>query len=341
MDRLLAEATVPGIVAHELGPLAAHRLRRRGEPVPGALAREERAALLSSLTARPLLERVRALSDGPLLLIKGPEVAERYPGRARRFGDLDLLSPRAEHVHAALMDSGFVEVYDPEFEVTPEHHHLPPVRWEEVPLSVEVHKAPNWPPRAPRPPVEELFEARVPSALAIEGISAPAPVHHALVLAVHAWRHEPLRTIRDLLDVAVVAAPLEPRELELTARRWGIERVWRTTSEAIEAVFYGGRTTAPLRTWARSLSLIRERTRFERHLEQLLHGYWELPPHRATLSLVSSLGETIAPLPGETWGDKLRRVGRALRDPRAPVERRTVERRGAPDDRQDASDPRD
>jgi len=322
VDRLLAEAGVSGILAHELGPLAAHRLRRRGEPVPAALAREERGAVLATLTARPLLERVRDLADGPLLLIKGPEVAERYPGRARRFADLDLLSQRAEQVHAALMDSGFVEVFDPEFEVTPEHHHLPPVRWGEVPLSVEVHKAPNWLPRAPRPPVEELFEACLPSALAIEGISTPAPVHHALVLAVHAWRHEPLRRLRDLLDVAVVAAPLDQRELERTARRWGIERVWRTTSEAIDAVFYGGRTTAPLRTWGRSLPLVRERTRLEKHLERLLHAYWELPPHRATLSLVTSLGETIAPLPGETWADKVRRVARALREPGAPVERR-------------------
>jgi hypothetical protein len=208
-----------------------------------------------------------------------------------------------------------------------------------VPLSVEVHKAPNWPPGAPRPPVEELFEARVPSALAIDGVSAPAPVHHALVLAVHAWRHEPLRTVRDLLDVATVAAPLDQRELELMARRWGIARVWRTTSDAIEALFYGGRTTAPLRTWARSVSLVRERTRFERHLERLFHAYWELPPHRATASLFSSLGETIAPLPGETWADKLRRMGRALRDPGAPVERRTVERRAARDDPPDDPDP--
>jgi Uncharacterised nucleotidyltransferase len=318
-DRLLDGATLAGVLAHRLGPLAAHRLRRLGDPVPKPLVLEERAASVSMFTAVPLLERIRASYDGPLVLIKGPEIAMLYPGRARRFADLDLLTERAESMHAALVATGFLEMEDPEFELTPEHHHLQPLRWPAIPLTVELHKSPNWPVRAPRPPVGEIYEARVPSVLGVDGVFAATPLHHALILAMHAWRHEPLQTLRDLVDVAVVAASLDERELDRTAHRWGIGRVWRTTVRAIDAVFYGGRMTRPLRSWARHLTLVRERSVFEGHLERLLHGYWELPPHLATSEFARALYQSITPLPGETWQQKLGRIQRALRDPGAPV----------------------
>lgn len=34
------------------------------------------------LIAPPLLERIRAACDGPLVLVKGPEIARLYPGGA-------------------------------------------------------------------------------------------------------------------------------------------------------------------------------------------------------------------------------------------------------------------
>jgi hypothetical protein len=284
---------------------------------------EERAAAVSMLTAVPLLERIREHHEGPLLLVKGPDVARLYPGTARRFGDLDLLFEDAAEVHATLAANGFVEVEDPDFEFTPDHHHLQPLRWPTLPLLVEVHKAPNWPRAAARPaPLAEIREARVPSALAVDGLWTPAPLHQALILAVHAWSHVPLHTLRDLIDVAAVAAPLDERELERTAKRWGIGRIWRTTSDAIDAVFYGGRETVPLRIWARHLERIRKQSFLESHVSRLLRPYWEAPAHRATLSLARALGDAVTPLPGETWGEKLRRIGRAVRDPRAPVGRR-------------------
>lgn len=143
-DRLLEDATLAGILAHRLGPLAANRLRRLGEPVPEPLALEERAASLSMLTGIPLIERIRASCDGPLVLIKGPEIARLYPGSARRFSDIDVLSANADAVHQALLACGFLESPDPEFEFTPEHHHLQPLKWPTIGLKVEVHKYPNW-----------------------------------------------------------------------------------------------------------------------------------------------------------------------------------------------------
>ena len=49
-----------------------------------------RIAAIANASAPLLLERIRAICEGPLLLFKGPEVARLYPGSARGFGDLDL-----------------------------------------------------------------------------------------------------------------------------------------------------------------------------------------------------------------------------------------------------------
>lgn len=325
-DRFLEGATLAGILAHRLGPLAANRLRRLGEPVPEPLALEERAASLSMLTGIPLIERIRASCDGPLVLIKGPEVAPLYPGRARRFSDIDLLSDNAEAVQRALLAHGFLEVEDPSFEVPPEFHHLQPLKWPTIWLKVEAHMHPNWPRGARRPPLDEILEARVFSATGIEGVSAPSPLHHALILASHAWCHEPLQTLRDLVDIEAVSAEVDEAELERTATAWGLGRVWSTTRRTIEAVFYGGPRTVPLRSWARHLELVRERTVFERHIGRLMQGYWGLPPHLAAAETARALPYLVKPLPGETWPDKLVRAGRALRSPRALV-RREIRRR--------------
>jgi len=92
----------------------------------------------------------------------------------------------------------------------------------------------------------ELFDAAAPSTLDVGGVSAPIPLHHTLILASHAWGHEPLHTLRDLIDVALVATQVDPAELERTAAARGIPRLWRTTRHAIDALFYGGpRSAAP------------------------------------------------------------------------------------------------
>jgi hypothetical protein len=328
-DRLLEGATIAQVLAHELGPLAAHRIRRLGAPVPRPLAVEERAASLSMLTAIPLIERIRATSDGLLVVIKGPEIARQYPGAARRFTDVDLLSDRADVMHRALIDNEFVEVEDPEFEVTPEHHHLQPLRWPTIGLAVELHKYPYRLAGAPNPPIEDIFEARVP-ALGVDGIFAPHPLHHALILTAHAWSHEPLHTLRDLVDIAAVAATVDDDDLRRTAGAWGIRRVWETTSRALEAIFHGGRRSVPLRSWARHLPQVRERSIFEEHLARLLHPYWAEPPHRASASAARTLRASVSPLPGESWGEKLGRTRGALRNPTAPVASDHVRLRESP-----------
>ena len=324
VDELLAGASLPGILAHQLGPLAANRLRRLGEPVPEALVLEERAAALCMLTATPLIERMRASCDGELVLIKGPEVAGLYPGSARRFGDIDVLTPNAESTQHALLEGGFVEEYDPEIIAFGVEHHLMPLRWPTLGLKVEVHAAPNSPDDMRPPPLSEILDDAMPSTTGVAGVSTPSPAHHALILTAHAWNDEPLWTLRDLIDVAATAAQADARELERTAEAWGMNRIWRTTSRTIEALFYGGRESIPMRLWARHLPAVRPRTLLERHLVRLLHGYWGMPLPKASVQTIQAFRYMIQPLPGESWRDKVARMPKALRKRRAPVAQRSA-----------------
>jgi len=321
VDSMLASASLRGILAHKLGPLAANRLRRAGEPVPAPLALEERAATFAMLTAIPLIEKIRANCDGPLVLIKGPEVARLYPGSARRFGDVDLLVEDPGFLQRSLVAHGFVESYDPDADAPPDHHHMPPLQWPTAGLKVEIHGSPNWPRRVRRPPLAEILEASVPSTLGIAEVTAPAPLHHTLILVCHAWSHEPLWTLRDLVDIAAVSAHVDDRELERLAKTWGISRIWRTTRRTIDALFVDGKETVPLRVWARHLEAVRDRTGFEKHVARLLQGYWAHPPHTATMLSMRALDDMFSPAAGESWGHKVRRVPQALRNLRAPVQR--------------------
>jgi Uncharacterised nucleotidyltransferase len=318
VDSLLSRATVSGILAHKLGPLAVVRARSHGLPVPHALLYEERAAALGMLTGIALVERIREGCDGPLILMKGAELAHLYPASARRFLDVDVLVPDANAAYLSLLRSGFSEAPDPEG--TPDdHHHLEPLVWPTIPLKVEVHSSPNWLASMRPPPLAEILEAAAPSTLGVSGVDAPHPMHHALILVSHAWSHEPLRTLRDLIDVAALAALVDERELEWTATSWGMGRVWDTTRRSIDCLFYGGKMFLPLRTWARHLTEPRERSVAEDHLARVLHAFWELPPGQALLRSVDALRLEVAPAPGETWSEKLARMTRAARDPHAPV----------------------
>jgi Uncharacterised nucleotidyltransferase len=313
VDRLLHGADVDGIRAHKLGALAARLLRRRGEPVPPPLAGDERGAAAAVVMARSLLQQIRSLSEGPLVVFKGPEVARLYPGSARTFGDVDLFTPNAHAVQRALVAAGLLEVDDPD--VFRDHHHLRPLRSPRVGLMVEIHTAPLWPEGTKPPPLEEIVERSVPAGVGVEGLSAPDPVHHALILAAHAWNHDPLRTLRDLVDIAAVSAGRSDEELTRAADAWGIGRIWRTTRAATRALLGEGPATVPLRIWARHLGSVRERTVLDNHLMRWLHSFWELPPRAAVADLRTALRLTFLPNADESWGEKLVRTRQGLLHP--------------------------
>jgi hypothetical protein len=322
-DRLIdCTDSLERLRAHKIHLLAARRWRSLGRTVPPALLEDERVATMTSLTIRPLLTRIRAACDGPVVVIKGPEIASLYPGpNLRTFIDLDLLVPDVDAVQAQLVAAGFQEMDDPPW--TPprrirtdpfaDKHHARPLQWPGLPLRLEVHRWPSWPRWLLPPPPDELLSARVPSSLGVDGIDTLRREEHTLVVAAHGWVHEPLGRIRDLLDVAALADGLDRTELDAIADRWGIRDLWRSTVAVADALLdpHGGRTTAQ-RIWARNLASVRERTVLESHLEGWISCLWSAPPRSALPLAVSNVLWDLRPAAGESWGDKLSRSRKAV-----------------------------
>jgi len=316
VGQLIRDADVPSLRAHKIGALAARLRRERGEPALPELDADERGAAVAMTLARSLLTQIRELHEGPLLVLKGPEVARLYPGAARAFSDVDILVPDAEALQRALVEAGYVEIDEPG--MFPDHHHLRPLQPPAGAVKVEIHHGVFWPNRSARPfALEAALERAVPSRVGVAGVAAPAPVDHALILAAHSWGHEPLRVLRDLIDIAAVASLCDEDDLDAAARAAGLGRIWDTTRAATAALFDGSPPPAALRLWARHLPDVRERTVLESHVTRWLHPFWELPPHRAVLALRTPLRALVLPDRGVTWRVKLRRVRHALANPRA------------------------
>jgi hypothetical protein len=259
-----------------------------------------------------------------MMVFKGPAVAARYPSGARSYGDVDLLVNDARSAQRGLLAAGFFEVDEPElFE---DIHHLRPLRWEGLPLDVELHSRPKWPERLRGPAFEEILEAAVESELGVEGVLTPSREHHTMLLVAHGWAHSPLRSLRDLLDVAAMADGLERTELARLARRWDLERVWRTTSRAIDHLLLGerARRTAPMRLWAGHLPAVREQTVLEAHVDRWVGAFWGLPPGAAAAQGWGNLRWDLSPAEGESWRERLGRASLASR--RAFVARTEHER---------------
>jgi Uncharacterised nucleotidyltransferase len=303
--------SVADLRVHRLHLFAARRWRAAARPVPAELELDERLSAMGALTAPVLLRRVREAIDGPLVVLKGPEVAAHYPDAVLRpFGDLDLLVPDPAAAQRALLAAGFFAVGDPR--LYEDIHHLRPLATHGLLLHVELHSAPKWPEPFAPPRVEELLEAAVPSALGVDGVQTLSRAHHALVLAAHSWAHTPLRRIGELLDVAAVADGIAPQELRALAGRWGLGRIWDTTAAAAGALLAGGATILPLRTWARHLVHVRERTVLESHLERWLSGFWSTQPRIALAGARATLARELLPARGETVRAKLSRTRLAV-----------------------------
>lgn len=319
--------TLEELREHRLQFIAANRWLRAGRAIPPSLAAELTLAAALDLPVRNLLARVGAAWGGQMAVLKGSEVASRYPaGALRPARDIDLLVDDPAAAHAALRDAGFVPAGDPRQYV--DIHHLQPLRWPSLPVAIELHHTPKWIDGLQPPATAELLELAVPARGDAEGFLTLAPAAHAVVLAVHSWAHEPLNRIGDLVDVALLAAEADVREMDRLARSWGVSRVWKTTYGTVEALFFGGPRPFALRLWARHLQAGRARTVAESHLAEWLSGYWALPAPTAFRRNLQRIGEVSRPVPGETWGTKLARARLAARNagaPRSAHERRLEE----------------
>ena len=122
---------------------------------------------------------------------------------------------------------------------------------------------------------------------------------------------------RDLLDIAALIEGLPAQELDATARRWGIARLWRTTRGVVEALLGDGRETTALRVLGRHLHTGRGRTVFENHLVLWLSPYWGLPGGPALAETLEKARRDLTPAADETWRLKLGRAASAIRHPRS------------------------
>jgi hypothetical protein len=313
VDALIDHApTEDDLRSHRLEVLAARRFRALGRPVPEDFVDHERRAAIAFLMAPRVLELVRRAYDGPALVFKGPEVAARYPDPAlRAYGDIDLLVPDADEAQRALVAGGFRLVGEPELYV--DIHHLRPLHQDGLPLIVEVHSRPKWLDPLTAPATAGLFESAEPSATGVAGMLAPAPAAHAVLLAVHSWAHEPLRRLRDLIDVAVVAAAADPAEIDRLAQAWRVERIWRTTIAAVHSLLGEDPTPWALRLWAQNLAHLRERTVLENHLQRWLSDFWALPAHVAAQGLPQTFLSELGRGGDERWREKASRIALVVR----------------------------
>jgi hypothetical protein len=118
--------------------------------------------------------------------------------------------------------------------------------------------------------VAEIVAATVPSGLGLDGILAPDPARHALLIVAHAWAHEPLRCLRDLVDVQAVAAFVDRGEIQRVSSSWRVTRLWRTVDTVASALLGQSRTPLAFQLFGRHLIEVRERTVLENHLQQWL-----------------------------------------------------------------------
>lgn len=313
VDRLVARApSLEDLRVHRLHLFAVRRWRSLGRAVPDDLVDEERLAAMVTLAAPAVLQEVRAAVDGPVVLLKGPEAASYYPDPALRpYQDLDLLVADPPAAHAALTAAGFEPIGDASFFI--EIHHLRPLQSPRFPLYVELHSRPKWVDGLEPPPAAELIASARPSSVGIDGILALPAAEHALVLAAHAWAHEPLSRLLRIVDVAAVAGSADRGELERLAERWGMRRLWRTTISVSDALLSDGSSPWVLRLWARNLRTARERTVLESHACRAVAPFWALPSGKALAAVGEAISRALRPRAGESWADKLKRAALAVR----------------------------
>ena len=282
--------------------------------MPVGLVDEERVSAIFAMAAQIVLEKARSAIEGPLVVFKGPVLAGLYPDPVLRpFRDVDLLVRDADAAQAALLGAGFEPIGN-EDEYYSTRHHLRPLRWPKLPLVVEVHRRPQWPTWSRPPSAEEIIGGAEPADVGVPGLLAPAPAHHALLVAAHSWSEVPLRRALDLVDVAALSNGLDRSALRELAREWDLQGVWDTTMTASDAVLFGARTPLSLRLWARDLRDVRDRSVIENHVRYVASSFWALPAPRAAGAAGRRLLRAMRPEAGETWREKLSRARLALRN---------------------------
>jgi hypothetical protein len=292
---LVARAPGPeGSLHHGLQMFDVEARLGAGAPLPPALEAARLHAQLGALMVPVLLERIRDTLDQPVVLMKGAEIAARYPDPSLRpFNDVDLLVEDPVAAYDRLRANGFEPAGDPGLYV--DHHHLQPLRLPSCPLPLELHHGPSVMPWMTGPSTAELIADSVPSATCVDGIRGVRPDQHALLLAVHGWGHWPFGRALDLVDVLAASHGSDRDHLDRLARAWNMSEVWRTTTRVAEAVLLhpGTGRPWPLRTWARHIPECRRQTDFEKRLTRTVSPFAAVSPPRAVARGLSRIRHSL------------------------------------------------
>jgi hypothetical protein len=295
--------------------VAARALRKGGKPVPATIAQEADLAALMHVTVPVALERVVEATGGPVLLMKGPELARRYPEPAlRSYSDLDLVALDAGAARDALIAAG-ARIAD---DRPSSEHHDRPLLFEDLPVPVEIHHRPKWPAWGRPPSASELFSLAAPGGWDDDRIVTLPPAHHAVLVAAHAWAERPLRRLRDLIDLAILVEGVDEAEPRRVAAGWGVARMWDTTWAAVEAMLGNGRPGWSLRVWARHLVEVRERTVLEYHLQRWLPPFAALDARRAVRVMAASVADDLRRQSDLSRRERLALIGWTLRNASRP-----------------------
>ena len=310
VDRLIDRVPEPGhLVGHRLHLLAAHRWRQQGAPVPGSIVLDELRVLARIRASHELLRVMQEAYDGPIMVLKGLEIAAHYPApEMRMVHDLDILVEDAEGAFAAAVAAGLQPVGPEERYFSGLHHVRPLVDPEQRSVLLEIHRRPNWVPWELAPSARELFAGAEPSQLGIPGILAPPADQHAVIAAAHSWGEVPLRRLSDLVDVLALLGDGDRAAADATAARWGLQRMWRATVLAAESVLLDRPRPPWLTVLAPDVVEVRERTVFENHVRTWMGPLLALPPRAAVAELGHALRSEIGRNPGETWSQRRHRV---------------------------------
>ena len=173
--------------------------------------------------------------------------------------------------------------------------------------------------------MESIVGSARASDFGVEGILTPVDAHHALLVAAHAWAHEPLWRLRDLADVRVLASPSERAAIGRTAEAWGMTRLWQTTDRVTDAIV--GRHPMPflVRPWAAHLLEHRERTVFENHVRDYMAAYLALPRTAAFVKAAHAFAEDFLPAPDQGWSNKLSRMLTASKNANTPMSHHSLQ----------------
>lgn len=283
------------------------------------------AAAAQQLAAMVALEEMRVRFDGTIVLLKGLELACRYPDPSRRAsGDIDVLTDEPERLQATLLANGYRQIdlatsdlhfYDDH------HHHLVPVQRAGLPAVVEVHRSLGWLAGMTPPSLHQLMTHLTPSAAGIEGVAALEPAAHAVYLAVHSWRHRPFNQRRDLDDIALLLGGSTATILaaDQLAAEWGVRRIWSLYQNAIAAAAGDERPRLLVRIFGGdpaaggSRSPFGQPTTMFELLVLVVAPFFVDRPLRSLPAIARTLKVRFEPQPGETTWGKARRIARRLR----------------------------